>query len=1158
MRLRLQLLYWCFLRYLSPKGRFYALLFLALGAVHLQPAATFAQDSPPKATQPRGFSSVLTLTDRQVDYDVAPFTYLTRDEDNRLGTREIYQNHKNNLRGERLGIGPIDLSFDAYAHWMIIDIQNNSRKSDWVLDFGSMAEGRTGIFPRIMVNEGVRDTLLLDGLPRAGALNLGEGLNRHTLPLTILPGQQISLVMYIVPSDHTPTVMVPRLVEASAYLKSANVQNLDMQRIIFWMLIGGTVFFAGNMLLRRGIGFFPHALFLGSQGAWYWLASEKIFTPLPAGAHLPGIATLSGGLLALAVTQSVVASQDKEDGEGIFLYICASFVLMALMAFVFGLPSGSMLRPALVYGIGGFAYFVAFIRALRMQKELQFAGGFLAFAWVLMLVATLLPPMAGFGLLPADVLFLQANWLVMPLVVVLMIISGSLQIRANNLSIIRDVLRQAQRAQALNRMKQSQESADQARLLRVIEREREIMEDLRNRDAERTEEMRLAKIRADEANRAKSAFLAVVSHEIRTPMTGIMGMLRLLQDTQLSTKQREFAYTIKDSGDAMLALLNDILDFSKIEGGGMDIEIIDFDLYRVVNSVVMLMHGHAAAKGITLKSEVPEGTPRYLKGDPTRLRQILLNLVGNAIKFTQSGSVCIHIRPGNQPTNAVPEAPEGTTPIYFGVEDTGIGISPAAQENLFNPFSQADSSIARKFGGTGLGLAICKKLIEAMGSTIKLDSHEGVGTTFYFTLNMALGDASAVVDDGQQNATMLARVMNVLVVDDNPINRKVIEGLLQRDGHLVTCAESGVEALELLHNQPFDLVFMDIEMPGMDGVVTLQNLRASDAACRDVPIVALTGNIGSDDIERYRMAGMRDVLAKPIDPDKMRAVLLAVGGARPMADAGSHFDPNLEDAPQDPTAPLPPEQDIVAEPKHYMLSEDELNEDSFSQSVEFEDPERGFDATELAEMEPEVMEFGVIDPEIVEAEIVEAGVAEGEMGEGKMVESGQSDNALPDSLEQDGLDQNGLEQDGPQDALEQGGQQDSLQPDSPQPDKEMPPSQNVPLLDDAMLQTLRDSLGAENLGDMIASVIEHNAQSLPKLQAAFNDADMDMVGAIAHELKGMNANFGLAAVSHICGRIEHGVRQRSLGMDALDELVFAELPEALQASERVLMGHEGI
>lgn len=1008
-------------------------------------------------------SASIQLNDKQSIYDMSPAVYATRDPSGNLSAREIYLSHRNNLRGERLPPGPINLSFDPVPHWFIIDIANNSRKSDWVLDFGKLSEGRTGLVPSLFIQDGQRGTVMVDALSHNGAQGLGEGLSGATVPLRLLPGQQGTLIIFMIPSDHAPLVITPRIIEAMATLEGEGARtDAILQNAVLALMSGCVVFFLGGMCLRRGVGFFPHTLFFLIQGGWFWLQATHIFTSLPGSADLPGVALMSGGLLALAVTQSIIAAQDSEAGDSLILYICASFALLAIMLFTFIMPENSILRLGVVIGTTALCYIVAAFKAFTVRRVMRWAGITAGFAWLLLMLSNAVPYMAAYGQLPLDPFFLSAPWLAMPLVCVLLVLSGAAYIRGGNLTLVHEVLRQAQRAQNATRIKQTKETADQARLLRVIEREREIMEDLRSRDAERTEEMRLAKITADEANRAKSAFLAVVSHEIRTPMTGIMGMVRLIQDTQMSREQREYTQTIQDSGDAMLALLNDILDFSKIEGGGMDMEVIDFDLHRVILSVAMLMNGHAAQRGIYLQTDIDADAPRYLKGDPTRLRQVLLNLAGNAIKFTPRGGVTIRLRAGDP--NLVPENDPSLHPVSISVEDTGIGISAEAQQNLFNPFSQADSSIARKFGGTGLGLAICKRLIEAMGSEIELHSTEGQGTTFRFTLLLPPGDQQAAQDErpGEAlGARNVAAPMDLLVIDDNAINRKVMEGLLGRDHHRVTTAASAADGINALRATPFDVVFMDIEMPDMDGVAAMQIIQQDgDERVRNTPVIALTGNVAQSDTIRYREAGMRDTLGKPIDPEKLRDILLQFGQIRP----------------QDATVTASATPIVKTAPISFELSAADLDEDSFSHSIDYTST-------------PHVEE-----PADIAVAPVQAAPA---------VAAGPIDDTLFDA---------------------------------------------------GILGALRTSLGETQLKDMMDGVFAHNKTVLPTMQTAFNENDVNTLRGCAHELKGMNGNFGLRLVSEITGAIERACRTGELSFDQVDELVFGELPEAMAKSEKAFNG----
>ncbi len=778
-------------------------------------------------------------------------------------------------------------------------------------------------------------------------------------------------------------------------------------------------------------------------------------------------------------------------------------LVLALMLFMFVVPQNTAMRLIVLGGSTLLAYGVSAFKALTVAPEMRWTGRMAGAAWLVMIAGLALPYLSGFEILPLLPVFLQAPTILMPLVCVLLVLSGTWYVRAGNMNLVREILRQTKRAEAVSKLKANKETADQARLLRVIEREREIMEDLRAREAERTEEMRMAKISADEANRAKSAFLAVVSHEIRTPMTGIMGMLRLLMDTQMTREQKDYAQTIQDSGDAMLALLNDILDFSKIEGGGLTLEAIDFDLHRVIGSVAMLMNGHASQRQIYLNTDIDVDAPRFLKGDPTRLRQVLLNLVGNAIKFTQRGGVTIRVRAGDQAL-----ASGGLLPITLSVSDTGIGISEEARKNLFNPFSQADSSIARKFGGTGLGLAICRRLIQAMGSEIELTSIEGQGTTFTFTLLMPPGDEKAAAAEGRAGDVLapagnLAKPMEILVVDDNAVNRKVMEGLLARDGHRVTSVTGGQEALDILSTRAFQLVFMDIEMPGMNGLEAMKQIRENvDARVAATPVVALTGNVAEEDRDRYKAAGMKDIVAKPIDPERLRNILLAHGQA-------------ATPKPVKPEAPTP----VTVE-----FTDVDLDEDTFAGSIEYQTTIRP--PTDYA---PVKSALPLADPIAYTPKPPEdAAPAPAE--------------AAPESVYEPA----------PQAYVPA-----APAPEEPAAPTAVQPAQTAGALPDDLfnlksVNSLRASLGDAQLREMLDGVFAHNRSVLPTLQTAFNDGDTETLRGCAHELKGMNGNFGLSKLADLSAAIEKACRDGSVPMDSLDEIIFTALPDAMEATERAL------
>lgn len=381
--------------------------------------------------------------------------------------------------------------------------------------------------------------------------------------------------------------------------------------------------------------------------------------------------------------------------------------------------------------------------------------------------------------------------------------------------------------------------------------------------------LRRSEQKSREASIAKSEFLANMSHEIQTPLNGVLGMTHLLSDSDLNSEQRQHLDMIRSSAESLLSVVNDILDFSKIEAKKLTLEKIDFELKPAVEDIRQILNYAASRKGLNFICKYDDNLPQFVNGDPSRLRQIILNLANNAIKFTESGSITIDVKELSR--NKV------QSELQFQVTDTGIGIPQSAIKNMFQAFTQVDASTTRRFGGTGLGLSISRQLVELMNGQIGVTSQEGQGSTFWFTLPAGLAEAPVKSEKKSTGVSEDPRMkLRLLIAEDNTVNQMIVKAMVQKAGHTCTIVANGKEALEAIKLAPYDAILMDCQMPEMDGFEATRRIRASFDPWAKIEIIAMTANAMAGDRERCLDAGMNDYVAKPTRIDELLLALQKV------------------------------------------------------------------------------------------------------------------------------------------------------------------------------------------------------------------------------------------------------------------------------------------
>lgn len=1074
-------------------------------------------------------SAYIQLQDNKEVYHLGSYIHVRHwpgDQD--ISHRMMRDHFHAGLRGQLNGHGLVYLGFDHEQHILSLTVENVSWREDWILSFGNHSDGRWGEIEELYVvnmqtNEIIIDTISIDKNPYRPYIGSGYIFQNLQIP----KGETVSLLIIAKKDAGVITSLNPVLYSPQSY---------NDKRSSFWasgawlttlLLSIGILCLVLSTLNRFLFGVFAAALmgmfiFLFNTNDEIFFSEKAVDTSIIYSVFaLSGIMTsvlvysffnrflinkifnkyiiFLGIICALGLAAFHVAGIVNSNFSWLFIFIPLAFTSLLLTIIsstqLFNRISGAgFLTAFLLFNTAGYFCFLLFAGRLMPPEP-----------WVSNLIWYLMAPQA--------LCLLGAKW--MPYMNELQS-QNALEFQAED------------KALQFKLLKESKVLRENNSLQRMYNHEKEMMNEMREREMQQSEEMRQAKIAADEANSAKSAFLAVVSHEIRTPMMGIMGMVRLLDESQLNKDQKEYTQTIQESGEAMVALLNDILDFEKIESGKMDLEQVSFDLDRLLKGIVTLMKGHAATKNIYLRLETPHDLPRFVIGDPVRLRQVLLNLIGNAIKFTSEGGVTVLIKDINAEHYTESKFRDNFR-LEFSVIDTGVGISESAKANLFNPFAQADSSISRKYGGTGLGLVISQRLITAMGGNIELESEENKGSRFYFTLILPRADKA---EDTRVSADPIQvgkteHTMSVLVVEDNHVNQKLMNEFLSRMGQSIKIASSGEDALQLVANEEFDLIFMDISLPGISGIETTIRLR-NDRNIKQIPIYALTGNVLEEDIRKCYDAGMNGHIAKPVSPDALRHAI---------NEGAKHSQENKE---PDDNSDLLQKSD-----KDNAGSREEKDHQTEAE------PRIDTDNEENAIHPPEQDEK----PDLEKPD--NAGSAEEDVSEQEetLTATDYDNGAAPikdfiANMEDMDFDDDELDEDTFSSAIEQL-EQEEKEPEALELTLEGDDSSGAIQSDvfhDQTLSDLKKTMSRGDMADMIGELLDKTDEIIKVLTATEKPRAPDRHDKI-HELKGMAANFGLHEIREICGQIEKDV---SSGQEAQADAAIQKLPEAAKRARAAL------